>query len=289
MRTSWTPAWTIASTCGSVEQRAVAHDHRTRRSDRGRPRPTVRPRMRLASDATTCAGVDDGPHLDAGGRTAVLGRDDAVLRHVDQTPRQVARVGGLERRVGEALARAVRRVEVLEHRQAFLEVRDDRALDDLARRLRHQAAHAGELTHLRRRTARSGMRHHVDRVDRPIALAVGVLLDRRDLFHHLGSAISSVAFDQASTTLLYFSPWVIRPSLNCCSNSLASVLRRVDDLPLRGRHHHVVLAERDAGLERVEEAERHDAIAEDHRLLLTAVAIDGGRSYWRFRASSSAC
>src|SRR6202042_2312020 len=30
----------------------------------------------------------------------------------------------------------------------------------------------------------------------------------------------SVHFDQASTTLLYFSPWVIRPSLYCCSNSL---------------------------------------------------------------------
>ena len=26
-------------------------------------------------------------------------------------------------------------------------------------------------------------------------------------------------FDQASTTLLYFSSWVMRPSLYCCSNS----------------------------------------------------------------------
>ena len=38
----------------------------------------------------------------------------------------------------------------------------------------------------------------------------------------ISSAILSVDFDQASTTLLYFSPWVIRPSLYCCSNSLAS-------------------------------------------------------------------
>ena len=37
----------------------------------------------------------------------------------------------------------------------------------------------------------------------------------------IASAISSVHFDQASTTLLYFSPWVIRPSLYCCSNSFA--------------------------------------------------------------------
>ena len=48
----------------------------------------------------------------------------------------------------------------------------------------------------------------------------------------------------------------------------------LDDLPLRSRHHHVVLAERNAGLERIVEAERHDAVAEDHGLLLTAVTID---------------
>src|SRR5258708_166169 len=48
----------------------------------------------------------------------------------------------------------------------------------------------------------------------------------------------------------------------------------LDDLPLRRRHHHVVLAEGNAGLERIVEAERHDAVAEDHRPLLAAVAID---------------
>ena len=111
------------------------------------------------------AGIDDGTHLDAARRAAVIVGDDAVLRHVDQTPGQIARVGCLQRRVGEALARAVRRVEVLKHRETFLEVGDDRALDDLAGRLGHQAAHAGKLTHLRGRTARAGMRHHVDRVD----------------------------------------------------------------------------------------------------------------------------
>src|SRR5437763_9818062 len=48
----------------------------------------------------------------------------------------------------------------------------------------------------------------------------------------------------------------------------------VDDLPLAVRHDHVVLAERDASLERVVEAERHDAVAEDYGLLLAAVAVD---------------
>jgi hypothetical protein len=80
--------------------------------------------------------------------------DDRVLRHVDETARQIARVRGLQRRVGQTLAGAVGRVEVFENVEAFLEVRDDRALDDLARRLGHQAAHGGELLHLGRRTAR---------------------------------------------------------------------------------------------------------------------------------------
>ena len=44
---------------------------------------------------------------------AVLLGDDDVLRHVDQTAGEVARVGGLERRIGQALTRAVRRDEVL--------------------------------------------------------------------------------------------------------------------------------------------------------------------------------
>src|SRR5690348_17917170 len=52
---------------------------------------------------------------------------------------QVARVRRAERGVGAALAGAVGRDEVLEHRQALHEVGLDRALDDLALRIRHQA------------------------------------------------------------------------------------------------------------------------------------------------------
>ena len=35
----------------------------------------------------------------------------------------------------------------------------------------------------------------------------------------IASVTLSLHFDQASTTLLYFSPWVIRPSMYCCSKS----------------------------------------------------------------------
>ena len=65
------------------------------------------------------AALDDRPGLDAVHRAAVDLVDDDVLRHVDETAGQVARVGGLERRVGETLARAVRRDEVLEDGRAL--------------------------------------------------------------------------------------------------------------------------------------------------------------------------
>src|SRR5690242_8624700 len=152
--TSWMPAWWSASTCVSSISvprlmitlfEAIAHviagraaqDARGERSDHR-------------------AGIDDGAHLDAELGAAVVLRDDAILRDVDQTAGQVAGVGGLQRGVREALAGAVGRVEVFEHRQALLEVGDDRRLDDLAGGLGHQAAHAGELAHLRGRAARAG-------------------------------------------------------------------------------------------------------------------------------------
>ena len=178
------------------------------------------------------ARIDDGAHVDAGRGAAILVRDDAVLRHVDQTPRQIAGVRGLERGVGEALAGAVRRVEVLEHGEPFLEVRDDRALDDLAGGLCHQAAHAGELAHLRGRAARAGMRHHVDRVD--LRVAAVDLLDRGDFLHHLvGDLVGGLrpGVDDLVVLLALRDQAVVVLLLEF----LGEVLGLVDDLPLRGR------------------------------------------------------
>ena len=113
--------------------------------------------------------------------------DHQVLRDVDETAREVARVRGLQRRVGETLAGAVRRDEVLQDVQAFAEVRRDRRLDDRAVRLRHQAAHAGELPNLRRAAARAGVGHHVDRVERLLLAALARAFEHRldaELFHH---------------------------------------------------------------------------------------------------------
>ena len=92
--------------------------------------------------------LDDRLDLDAVDRVAVLDRDDHILRHVYELARKVARVGGLERRIRETLAGAVGRNEVFEHRKPFTEGRGNRALDDVAGRIGHEAAHAGELTDL---------------------------------------------------------------------------------------------------------------------------------------------
>ena len=48
----------------------------------------------------------------------------------------------------------------------------------------------------------------------------------------------------------------------------------VDDWPFGVRDQHIVLAERNAGLERLFKAQTHDLVAEDHRFFLTAVAVD---------------
>src|SRR3546814_972707 len=76
-----------------------------------------------------------------------------------------SRIRRLERRVGKALAGAVRRVKILENSEAFLKVRDNRRFNDLARRLGHQATHARKLLHLRGAAACTGVRHHVDGID----------------------------------------------------------------------------------------------------------------------------
>jgi hypothetical protein len=219
------------------------------------------------------AGINDGAHFNAVLGTAIFFRDDAVLRHVDQTSRQITGVRRLQGGISEAFTGAVRRVEVLEHRETFLKVGNDRALDDLARWFRHQTTHTGELTHLRRRTARSGMRHHVDRVDLLIA-TFGIFLRGRNFAHHFfGDAVRGLrpSVDHLVVLLALGDQAVVVLLLEL----FCEFARRLDNLPLGLRHHHVVLAERDAGLERVIEPERHDAVAENNRLFLSAVAIDG--------------
>src|SRR5262245_31477129 len=70
----------------------------------------------LAERHRDLARLPNGASGDAVLGAAILFSDDAVLRHVDQAPSEIAGVRGLQRRIGQALAGAVSRVEVLEHR-----------------------------------------------------------------------------------------------------------------------------------------------------------------------------
>ncbi len=219
------------------------------------------------------AALDDRRDDDSVDRAAVLFRDDDVLRDVDEPAREVAGVGRLERRVREALARAVRRDEVLEDREALAEVRDDRLLHDLARGLGHGAAHAGELPDLLLRAAGAGVRHHVDGVELPAADAVGRLhLLEHGVGHRLRDPVPDV--DDLVVALAVRDGALLALVLDL-EHFLAGA---VHELALVGGHAHVVHADRDAGarrhvepeglddvedLDRALEAERHEAVVDE--------------------------
>ena len=90
---------------------------------------------------------------------------DDLLGHVHQAPGQVPGVGGAQGGVGQALAGPVGGDEVLQHREALAEVGPDGPRDDVAPRVGHQAAHAGDLAHLGDVAAGPGAHHHVDGVE----------------------------------------------------------------------------------------------------------------------------
>ena len=99
------------------------------------------------------------------------------------------------------------RAEVLEHREPFAEVGLDRRLDDLARRLGHQASHPGELADLLDAAAGTRLGHQEDRVQVDLALPAC----RSAAASIISAVIRSRAWVQASSTLLYRSWSVMIP------------------------------------------------------------------------------
>ena len=219
------------------------------------------------------ARIDDGFHREAVIGAAIELGDDRVLRDVDETAREVTRVRRLQRRIRETLAGAVGGVEVLENVEAFLEVGRDRGLDDRAVRTRHQAAHAGELLHLGRRTTRPGVAHHIDRVDRLLTSGLLVDLNGSDALHHLvGDLVAALGPGVDNLVVLFaLGDEAVIVLLLELLDLLAGLL---DDFVLARRDHHVVLAEGNTGAGGMLEAEVHDPVTEDDRLLLAAAAID---------------
>jgi len=74
------------------------------------------------------------------------------------------RIGGFERRGRQALAAPWVGDEILQHGEAFADVRGDGRLDDFARGLGHQAAHAGELAICCFDSRAPGIGHDVNRI-----------------------------------------------------------------------------------------------------------------------------
>ena len=217
--------------------------------------------------------LEDG-HLDVFLGAAVGLADDHVLGDVDQSPRQVARVGGTQRRVGQTLSRAVGGDEVLQHRQALHEVGLDRPLDDFALRVGHQTAHARQLADLLERATRARVGHHEDRVERVEVLdhrlgdlvGGGVpLLDDRLVALLLGDQPMSYWSEISPTSFSYLS------RISCFSR----------------RDHDVVLGDRDAGLGGVLEAEVLERVEHQRDRGRAVASARARRSAGSCRASSS--
>src|SRR6185369_9389457 len=199
-----------------------------------------------------------------------------ILRDVDETAREVTGVGRLERGVGEALTSAVRGDEVLQHGQTFTEVRRDGGLDDLAGGLGHQTAHGSQLTHLLWGTTSTGVSHDVDRVEAGVLdllLRLGVGHDfAADAAHHFfRDAIGNAGPDVDDLVVAL----AVRDQtfLVLIDDLLELGLRRVDQVLLLGRDDHVIHAHGDTAAGSEPEAERAQAICEQHGLLVAVLAV----------------
>ena len=233
------------------------------------------PQDALADRLDDLAPFDQSADGNTIGCAAVDGAHDHVLRHIHETAGQVARIGGLERGIGQPLSGTVGRDEVLEHREPFTKVRSDGSFDDLSRGLGHEAAHPGELTHLLGRTARPGVGHHVDGVEARdlsfLAVFVPFDLGPQPLQHLVGHLLRCVGpdvdhfvvalsvGDQTFLVLLF--------------DLLNLGLRRFDELFLVLRDLHVVNRHRDPSSRGVAVAQSAQPIGEKNGGLGTESAI----------------
>ena len=165
------------------------------------------------------------------------------------------------------------RVKVLKDGQTFLEVRDNRRLDNLTRRLRHQTTHTSQLLHLVLGTTGTGVRHHEDRVGFEYAACFRICFLLACSFHHGVSHFVRTGRPCVDDFVVL---------LATCDQTVSiltlvfSSLRtgRLNQLMLRFRDDHVVLTEGNAGFSSFTETEAHDLVTEDDRRLLTAVTVD---------------
>ncbi len=230
------------------------------------------------------AAFDQRAHIGAVGRAAIVLGDHQILRHVHQTAGEVAGVRSLQRGVGQTLARAVRGDEVLQHVQAFTEVRRDGGLDDGAVWLGHQAAHASELTDLRSGATGARVGHHVDGIERLLTHVLAMtILDRL-----VGEVIHQRLADFIARTAPDVHHLVVALALRHQTGGvllldfLDFLFGASDDRVLLFRNQHVVDADRDAGLGRQREARLQQLVGEDRGFAQAATAerrVDQARDF----------
>ena len=190
---------------------------------------------------------------------AVFLADDDVLRYVYQTAGKVTGVRRTERRIGQTLAGAVGRGEVIQHGQAFAVVRLDRQFDRTSGRIGDEPAHAGELSHLAVITAGAGLGHHGEGVEFLHALLHG--------FAHFVGRLGPDLDD----FLISFRVGDEAAAEEILDSFYFGVFLR-DDLVLIFRHGDVIDADGNAGDESVMESQRLDAVQEVARRLEAELA-----------------
>ncbi len=232
--------------------------------------PAQDPRAQIHDDF---GAVEHRADFNAAIGPAIVLQDDAILRNIDEAARQIAGIGGFQRRVRQPFAGAVRRVEIFENRQTFFEVRDDRRLDNVARGLRHKPAHPGQLLHLVFRAARARMGHHVNRIGLARPARRHVCARFGSLLHHRVGDFVGAGRPSVDDFVIFLA--LGQQAIAILPLKLRDLFARLfDEVDFARRHHHVVFAERNAGLAGFAETQPHDAVAEDHRRLLTAEPID---------------
>ena len=205
---------------------------------------------------------------------AIIFDHDQVLRHVDQTARQVTGVSRFQRRIGQTFTSAVGRNEVLQHVQAFAEVRGNRRFDNRTIRFRHQTTHTGQLANLGCGTARAGVGHHVNGVERFLRRLGAVALDHvfdLELVHHgLADFIGGLAPDIDYLVVTLAGRHQTRSVL--LLDLLDFRFGRRDQGHFLWRYQHVVDADRDTGACRQAETRLHQFVCEHHRGAQAALA-----------------
>ena len=222
-------------------------------------------------DLTT---LDQRPHGDAVRGAAIVDDDHEVLGHIHQSAGQVTRVCSLQCGIGQALSCAVRRDEVLQHVQAFAEVGRDRGLDDRTVRLGHQSAHSRKLANLRRRTSRTRVGHHVDRVKRLLLLDLAFAILHRlalQLLHHgLADVIARFAPDVDHLVVALALRDQARDVLLFDFFHLRFSFGKNPDLARWDQH--IVNGDRDTPAGRKPKPRLHQAVDKNHRLTQAALA-----------------